>query len=725
MFDLRRDGANRRLPMNRGAEPSRADKKPKRSQVLAFEPLEGRQVMATLGALPSISIPQFLGYQVPLAGGTTDPQTYSVTSDNPSIGATVAQGKFMTINVTHASSGPTDPAFTGSLTFQLFDDLTPLTTQKIETLIAQGFYTGKNFHRIANNFPGPNDFIVQGGSVNGDGTGNVNQPGFPFNDEFNTQLAFTGTGQLAMANSGPNTNSSQFFATTGSPRFLDFKHTIFAQLVSGQQTLTAMTKVALGGTGGTTPVSPILMSSVTLSNTNPNGVIHINATQATAGQLANITVTAHDAVDNTSTSQTFQVNVTQDIVNGAPNIPRPFINPIPNQTVGVVQTSPTIQGQTDIFQAPGVDANPTDPLTYVVAGGVKADGTGFTPLLNATATTTQNGLITVTPNAGFTGVINMLVGVRDNTDRSPNQSGVNDISNWDYTPVTLTVANTAPVNLAPVATPGTTAVVANTPTTVQLAGTTSNPQSTTQTLTFNLLSQPSHGTISGFNSQTGALTYTPNSGFQGKDTFTFSVTDVGAPTPSLTSGPATETLSVSGGSSGAVRLIGNVLVVTPLPRTDSVPNSINVTQSGGVVQVNVNGLIDNIQPTESSLDKIVVYGSKESDNISVASDVSVPTTIDGGHGGTNVLQAGGAPSREHGWFGVNTMIGSPQNDALIGRAGHVRFVKSGGTDVMFTGNSQRRATLHKQGVPPRSTYYRFVGTRLVPIIAGKSSHKIQ
>jgi peptidyl-prolyl cis-trans isomerase-like 1 len=676
--------------------------------------------MATIGALPSISIPQFLGYQVPVTGGT-DPQTYSVTSDNPSIPATVAQGKFMTINVTHASSGPTDPAFSGPLVFQLFDDLTPKTTQKIETLIAQGFYTGKNFHRIANNFPGPNDFIVQGGSVNGDGTGDVNQPGFPFADEFNTQLAFTGTGQLAMANSGPNTNSSQFFATTGSPRFLDFKHTIFAQLVSGSQILTAMTKVALNGT---TPLSPILMSSVTLSNTNPNGVIHVNATQATAGQVANITVTANDSVNHTTTSQTFQVNVTQDIVNGAVNIPRPFINPIPNQVVGVVQTTPTIQGQTAIFQAPGVDANPTDVLTYVVAGGVNSAGTGFTPLLNATATTTASGQITVVPNPGFTGVINMLVGVRDNTDRS-NTGDVNNIANWDYTPVTLTVANTAPVNLAPIATPGTAAVVANTPTTIQLAGTTSNPQSTTQTLTFNLLGQPAHGTISGFNAQTGTLTYTPNSSFQGTDSFPFSVTDTGAPGPSLTSGPATETLTVGGGSTGAVRLIGNVLVVTPLPRTDSVPNSINVTQTNGVVQVNVNGVIDNIQPTESSLFKIVVYGSKASDNISIAPDVTVPTTLDGGHGGTNVLQAGGAPTREHGWFGTNTMIGSPLNDSLYGRIGHVRFVKSGGTDIMFTGNAQRRATLHREGLPPRGTYYRFVGNRLVPIVAGKSSHNVQ
>ena len=53
------------------------------------------------------------------------------------------------------------------LTFQLFEELTPLTTSRIETLINQGFYTDKNFHRIANGFPGANDYIVQGGSPDG------------------------------------------------------------------------------------------------------------------------------------------------------------------------------------------------------------------------------------------------------------------------------------------------------------------------------------------------------------------------------------------------------------------------------------------------------------------------------------------------------------------------------------------------------------------------------
>src|SRR5207248_529409 len=113
----------------------------------------------------------------------------------------------------------------------------------------------------------------------------------PFMDEFNEQLAFTGTGQLAMANAGKDTNSSQFFITTGSPRFLDFNHTIFGQLVDDPQgTLAKMTAVPRDANDA--PLSPILITATTLSGSSPDGVIHIDATSATAGQTANITVTA-------------------------------------------------------------------------------------------------------------------------------------------------------------------------------------------------------------------------------------------------------------------------------------------------------------------------------------------------------------------------------------------------------------------------------------------------
>src|SRR5262249_54888013 len=157
-------------------------------------------------------------------GGADGAQNYTVTSDNPNIKATIAQGKFLTMNVSHTASGPDDMAgsFSGTMTYQLFDDLTPIATARIETLVNQGFYNGRNIHRIPAGFPGATDFIVQGGSVNNAGGGSVNQPGFPWPDQYVQQLAYTGAGQLAAPNAGNDTNDSGFFVTTGSPRFLDF-----------------------------------------------------------------------------------------------------------------------------------------------------------------------------------------------------------------------------------------------------------------------------------------------------------------------------------------------------------------------------------------------------------------------------------------------------------------------------------------------------------------------
>ena len=305
----------------------RAQRRARRPRV---ESLEGRALLASLAPIANVTAPASLGYQVPLNGGATGAQTFSVTSDNPSIQASVAQGEFLTVGVSHASSGANDPAFTGSLTFQLFDDLTPTTTSRIEQLVNQGFYTSpttgttnqpvlpsKNFHRVAFGFPDANTFIVQGGSQTGTGSGAFVAPGFPFSDEFLRQLAFTGTGQLAMANSGDDTNDTQFFITTGSPRSLDFNHTIYGQLVAGQNTLQQMTqvaKVADTASGGavTKPASPILFTSTTLSTTNPDGVVHLDLTKATAGQTANVTVTAKDA-SGAAVSRTFTVSAAANV----------------------------------------------------------------------------------------------------------------------------------------------------------------------------------------------------------------------------------------------------------------------------------------------------------------------------------------------------------------------------------------------------------------------------
>src|SRR5205814_10256139 len=89
--------------------------------------------------------------------------------------------------------------------------------------------------------------------------------------------------------------------------------------------------------------------------------------------------------------------------------------------------------------------------------------------------------------------------------------------------------------------------------------------------------------------------------------------------------------------------------------------------------------------------RVVVFGAKANDKITIEPSVTVAATIDGGHGGRNVLKGGdgelsqGTGTREHGWFGFNILIGGPGPNQLIGRAGQVRFKPSKSTNLIFAG----------------------------------------
>ncbi len=111
----------------------------------------------------------------------------------------------------------------GDITIELFDEDAPKTVENFKKLAADGFYDGLTFHRIIK------DFMIQGGCPLGTGTGG---PGYAFEDEFNQHKVVRGA--LAMANSGPNTNGSQFFiVTTGAAPWLDGKHTVFGEVTAG------------------------------------------------------------------------------------------------------------------------------------------------------------------------------------------------------------------------------------------------------------------------------------------------------------------------------------------------------------------------------------------------------------------------------------------------------------------------------------------------------------
>ena len=141
----------------------------------------------------------------------------------------------------------------GAITIEFFDEAAPKTVENFRKLAGDGFYDGLGFHRVIS------DFMIQGGCPEGTGTGG---PGYTFEDEFNQNKVVRGA--LAMANSGPNTNGSQFFiVTTEAAPWLDGKHTVFGQVTDGMDAVDAIEQTPTGA--GDRPIEPQVIERVELS----------------------------------------------------------------------------------------------------------------------------------------------------------------------------------------------------------------------------------------------------------------------------------------------------------------------------------------------------------------------------------------------------------------------------------------------------------------------------
>eukprot|EP01059_Diplonema_ambulator_P026596 TRINITY_DN4395_c0_g1_i1.p2 TRINITY_DN4395_c0_g1~~TRINITY_DN4395_c0_g1_i1.p2 ORF type:complete len:169 (+),score=28.06 TRINITY_DN4395_c0_g1_i1:306-812(+) len=125
----------------------------------------------------------------------------------------------------------------GEIELEFYPDFAPKTVENFMTLVERGYYDNTISHRIID------DFMVQMGDPTGTGRGGKSCWGQPFEDECTRKLKHTGAGILSMANSGPNTNGSQFFITLGPCDWLDGKHTIFGRVTRGMRVLKRMGRV--------------------------------------------------------------------------------------------------------------------------------------------------------------------------------------------------------------------------------------------------------------------------------------------------------------------------------------------------------------------------------------------------------------------------------------------------------------------------------------------------
>lgn len=305
-----------------------------------------------------------------------EPLTYEVTTNNAGVTATLLTGN---------RSMRVDVAGYGDMVFQLFEDRASRATDRVIELANDDFYDDVIFHRVVNGF------VIQGGDPTGTGSGGSTLG--DFDDQFNVDLQHNRSGILSYAKGGDDTNDSQFFITEAATRSLDFNHTIFGILVEGEANREAISNTAVEkqvlSNEISRPVNDVVMEDVEIFTDTENAVMMLKADAGVSGPVE-ITVTVTNAAGN-SFQRTFTVDVEDDTVNT-----RPFLDDIAPVSIES-GTSAQIQ-----LTSQDVDGGP------IIYQAFESGGVDYTFDL------TDEGLLTVTPPAGFTGTMEIEVRVTRN-----------------------------------------------------------------------------------------------------------------------------------------------------------------------------------------------------------------------------------------------------------------------------------------------------------------------
>ena len=327
--------------------------------------------------IPSASIPAGKTLILPVTASSPNgrPLTFTATSSTNGITVEVhTNNPFWKMSVVQAAAGNAPGAFqtpfrggvatvtnVGDMTFMLFRNLTPHTVDVIQGLTAGGMYTSNTiFHRVVNT----SFSIIQGGDPATNGSGG---PVFRYDDEFNPQAIFSGHGQLAMANSGKDTDGSQFFVTFGPQRVFDFGYTIFGQLLRGFNVLTNVINTPTNGAAR--PLADVIITRTSFVPDNFDTVLTLAGTNA-VGVVGTISVVADDGAGGRVTNS-FTATTVTDTQNDPPFLyPATVTNLVAPVNTGLTNmvTALDLESNTLYWGAVTLDLNATNSSASVVNG---------------------------------------------------------------------------------------------------------------------------------------------------------------------------------------------------------------------------------------------------------------------------------------------------------------------------------------------------------------------
>ncbi len=278
--------------------------------------------------IANVTIPAGKSLIVPVTATNSNglPLTYTVTSSTNGIAVVMhTNNPFWRLSVAQTASSDAPGAYqtpyrggvatvtnVGNLTFMLFPEYAPNTVIVFQGLTTSGFYNSNTiFHRVIS------DTMIQGGDPQTNGYGGLV---FTYDDEFNPQAMFSGNGQLALANSGKDTDGSQFFVTIGAQRSLDFAYPIFGQLVRGFNVLTNISNTTVDA--NSRPLADEIIQTASYVPDTADTVLTLTATNV-PGVAGTITVIADDGTAGGRATNVFAAALVTDTNDNN----QPFIYP--------------------------------------------------------------------------------------------------------------------------------------------------------------------------------------------------------------------------------------------------------------------------------------------------------------------------------------------------------------------------------------------------------------